>query len=43
MSLSHKFRTSGEIEVSNITVKKGEKVKLLVIYVDNRLNFLNFN
>ena len=32
-------KTSVEIEASNITIMGEEKVKLLGIYIDNKLNF----
>ena len=32
-------KTPVGIEVSNITIISGEKIKLLGIYIDNRLNF----
>ena len=39
MSLNYYSKTPVGIEVSNITIMSEEKVKLLGIYIDNRLNF----
>ena len=40
MSLNYQFKTPVGIEVLNITIISEEKVKLLGIHIDNRLNLI---